>query len=157
MKKIAIMFVLMLACMSVSAPSPSNKLQNNTLAAFIASDENIKSIKADMPNVTIEKILTLTPKKYKEITGKKLGIKKAIQLKLAQKKIKKYFRKNNTSGDIGSAGYIILAILGLGFIGCGIATDWTGNDWIICLLLSLCCWLPGVIYALVKMPDYDLS
>ncbi|TAE51144.1 MAG: YqaE/Pmp3 family membrane protein [Bacteroidetes bacterium] len=50
--------------------------------------------------------------------------------------------------------YILLAILGLGFLAIGLLDNWSGSDWIIALVLSILCWLPGVIYAFVKMKNY---
>jgi|SRR5687768_319911 len=48
--------------------------------------------------MTVQDFLALTPKKYKELTGEKLSITQKISLKLAQKKIKKAL-KNNESID----------------------------------------------------------
>lgn len=39
--------------------------------------------------MTMDDFLTMTPKQYKELTGEKLGVKKSIALKVAQKKVKK--------------------------------------------------------------------
>lgn len=49
-------------------------------------------------NMSVEDFLSMTPKKYQELTGEKLSITKKISLKLAQKKIKKAI-KNNESVD----------------------------------------------------------
>lgn len=48
--------------------------------------------------MTVQDFLALTPKKYKELTGEKLSITQKISLKLAQKKIRKA-AKNNESID----------------------------------------------------------
>ena len=48
--------------------------------------------------MTVQDFLALTPKKYKELTGEKLSITQKISLKLAQKKIRKAL-KNNESID----------------------------------------------------------
>lgn len=48
--------------------------------------------------MTVQDFLALTPKKYKELTGEKLSITQKISLKLAQKKIRKAV-KNNESID----------------------------------------------------------
>jgi uncharacterized membrane protein YqaE (UPF0057 family) len=50
--------------------------------------------------------------------------------------------------------YIILSIIGLGWIGMGLNDKWKGSDWIVSLILSLLLWLPGLIYSLVKMKKY---
>ncbi|MCB0847727.1 MAG: hypothetical protein KDE26_30955, partial [Bacteroidetes bacterium] len=91
------------------------------------------------------------PKKYKEITGEKLGVQNTLKLKAAQKMLKKQQKKDS---DISKGVYILLAILGLGFLAIGLLDDWEGNEWIIALVLAILCWIPGVIYALVKMKDY---
>lgn len=102
----------------------------------------------------LELFVSMTPKDIKKITGKKLSLTEVVKLKVAQKKVKKHLLKADGDGQFSKAGYIILVILGLGFIPIGILTDWTGNDWWINLLLSMACWLPGVIHGLVSMKKY---
>lgn len=106
-----------------------------------------------MMKMGIEQFLTLTPSKYKELTGKKLGLKKSLELKAAQKMLKKKMSKSS-GADIPKGVYIILAILGWAWLLMGIMDDWTGNDWWVSLLLTFLCWLPGVIHAFVKMKKY---
>jgi uncharacterized membrane protein YqaE (UPF0057 family) len=36
----------------------------------------------------------------------------------------------------------------------GLFSDWDGSDWIVNLLLTMLCWLPGLIHALTKMKEY---
>lgn len=105
----------------------------------------------ELPKINIEDFLKMTPAKYKKMTGKRLGLKKTLQLKFAQKKLNKYL---NDSEKLSKGVYILLAIVGLGFVGLGLLNDWKGDEWLICLLLGVLCWLPGVIYALVKMKNY---
>jgi uncharacterized membrane protein YqaE (UPF0057 family) len=53
--------------------------------------------------------------------------------------------------------YILLALLGLGYLGMLIndGFDFTGDyDWLISLLLYMLLFLPGLIYTLVKMKKY---
>ncbi|MBU6343136.1 MAG: YqaE/Pmp3 family membrane protein [Bacteroidetes bacterium] len=62
---------------------------------------------------------------------------------------------NPAAGDGITKGlYILLAILGLAWIAMGVKSDWSGNDWIVNLILTVLCWLPGFIHALVKMKEY---
>lgn len=103
-------------------------------------------------NENAQFFLSLTPKSYKESTGKNLKLKEIIQLKAAQKTLKA--KLNNNEDKFPKGGYIVLVIFGLGFIPLGILSDWKGNDWWINLLLSVLCWLPGVIHGLVKMNSY---
>jgi uncharacterized membrane protein YqaE (UPF0057 family) len=126
-----------------------------------ASDfKQVNEITAMSPEIAkmgIEKFLTMTPSDYKEITGQKLGIKKSIQLKIAQKQLKKQLQKDElrTGGDGITKGlYILMAIFGIAWIAMGVKSDWSGSDWIVNILLTVLCWLPGVIHALIKMKDY---
>lgn len=111
----------------------------------------IKDLPKDMLQMHLDKFLALTPAKYKEMTGKNLGLKKSMELKAAQKYLKKQM---NAGADVSKGLYVVLAILGLGWVAMGILDDWSGSDWIVSLVLSLLCWLPGVIYSLVKMKKY---
>lgn len=108
------------------------------------SPENLK--------MGLEEFLALTPKKYKEKTGKKLGFANTLKLKAAQKVIKKKMRKPDA--DISKGVYILLAIFGLGWLALGLLSDFEGNDWWVNLILTFLCWLPGLIHALIKMKDY---
>jgi hypothetical protein len=56
------------------------------------------AVAAPFANMNVEEFLALTPKKYKELTGEKLSLTQKISLKLAQKKIRKAL-KNNESVD----------------------------------------------------------
>lgn len=100
----------------------------------------------------MEQFLTLTPKKYREITGKRLGIKNTLKLKAAQKVFRKKMKKG--AADISKGLYIVLAIFGFGWLALGLLTDFEGNDWWINLILTILCWLPGLIHALIRMKDY---
>ncbi|MFN5982887.1 MAG: YqaE/Pmp3 family membrane protein [Fluviicola sp.] len=55
--------------------------------------------------------------------------------------------KENRAGDDAIL-YIILCIL-LPFVAVGLATDWDLTKTLICLLLSILFWIPGVIYAFI--------
>ena len=44
--------------------------------------------------MSVDDFLTLTPKKYKELTGEKLSLTQKISLKIAQKKMKRAIRNN---------------------------------------------------------------
>jgi uncharacterized membrane protein YqaE (UPF0057 family) len=114
----------------------------------------IKALSPEMMKLSIDQFLSLTPSKYKKLTGHKLGMKKSLELKAAQKLLKKKLMNPAAAEDLSKGLYIVLAIIGWGFLGLGLVSDWQGNDWWICLLLTFLCWLPGVIYALIKMKDY---
>lgn len=97
-------------------------------------------------------ILTMTPKKFKQLTGRKMKVKEWLSLQIAKKVVKRSIIKKQKE-YVSQSLYIVLAIFGLGFIGMGVNTDWSGSDWIICLLLSFTC-IGGLIFALIKMRDY---
>lgn len=103
--------------------------------------------------LSIDDFLNLTPKKYKELTGEKLGFKNTLKLKAAQKVVKQKLKKGKAA-DIPKGAYIVLVILGLGWLAMGLLDDFSGNNWWVNLLLTFLCWIPGVIHGLVKMKEY---
>jgi uncharacterized membrane protein YqaE (UPF0057 family) len=128
-------------------------------SAVVATPE--QSMKGIIPEqfakMTTDEVLNMTPREYKKMTGQKLSLKEIIALKAAQKMIKKRLPVGAGGEPVDKTMYIVLAIL-IPFLAVGLATDWDGNDWIICLVLSvLLCWVGGFIYALVKMKDYNLK
>ena len=153
-------FVSTIVCLLLFTAGLRAEVSLQNLAFANATDtEQITDIDPALMQLGLEKFLALTPAEYKSMTGKKLGIKNSIALKVAQKQIKKDLKKQGyyTSGadpDISKGVYILLAIFGLAWIAMGLFSDWSGNDWIINLLLTVLCWLPGFIHALVKMDDY---
>ncbi|MFT4663527.1 MAG: uncharacterized membrane protein YqaE (UPF0057 family) [Polaribacter sp.] len=114
-------------------------------------DTEVQVLTPDMTNMSIDQFMDMTPRKYRKMTGERLGIKKSLQLKAAQKAVKKATKKD---GDISSGLYVLLAILGFGWVAMGVMDDWSGSDWIVNLLLTFLCWLPGLIHALVKKKNY---
>lgn len=102
-------------------------------------------------NMDIENFLTLTPKQYRKMTGKRLGVKKALQLKAAQKVIKK---ATGQASDIPKGLYIVGVILGFAWILMGVMDDFQGNNWWVNLLLYIVCFIPGLVHGFIKMGDY---
>lgn len=145
MKKVILFGLLMVFGFS------ANAVNSISWAEQFGDEAKIQALTADVTQLNVDKFLTLTPRSYKEMTGEKLGIKKTLQLKAAQKFIKS---KMNKGEDIEKGLYIILAIFGLGFIAMGLMDDWDGQNWWVNLILTALCWLPGVIHAFVKMKDY---
>ena len=90
--------------------------------ATAADDLDATALMADYTGgdleMTVERCLSLTPKKVYEATGQKLSIKQAIGLKVAQKKMKKALKNQAPADDEGKSQIIalILAIVvgGLG-------------------------------------------
>lgn len=114
----------------------------------------VKNLSPEMLKMNVDQFLTLTPSKYKEMTGKRLGLVNTVKLKVAQKMLKKELKQGR---GISKTAYILIAIFVMPFLAVGLATDFQGNDWVYCLLWTLLCGIPGVIYALVKMKNYKFS
>lgn len=145
MKKILLFALFLVAGFSAKAVHTTN------WSVQFGDEPQIQVLTPEMTKMAVHQFLEMTPKKYKEMTGEKLGIKKTLQMKAAQKFIKK---KMNKGEDIEKGLYIVLTIFGLGFIAMGLMDDWEGKNWIVNLILSVLCWLPGVIHGLVKMKEY---
>jgi uncharacterized membrane protein YqaE (UPF0057 family) len=126
-------------------------VKTNWAGQFGDQPELKAALTPEMVQLGLDEFLALTPKKYKEMTGQSLGIKKTFELKAAQKFVKKQMQKDP---DIDKNIYILLAILGLAWVAMGILDDWDGSDWILNLVLTALCWLPGLIHALTKMKKY---
>jgi|GEM_PF-454327 len=106
-----------------------------------------------MNKLNMESLLSLTPSQYKQITGKRLGFFKSMELKMVQKQIKKQ-KGNEGGGDLPQWAYIVLSIFWLGWLAIGIRSNWKGNDWWIALLLYFVFYFPGLIYSLIVMKKY---
>jgi len=107
-----------------------------------------------LQNITQEDFLALTPEKYHQITGKRLGVVKSMELKWAQKKLRHSNNAENASASIPKWLYIVMSIFALGWLAIGIITGFKGNDWWIALLLYFLFIIPGIIYSLVVMKKY---
>ncbi|MFT6938496.1 MAG: uncharacterized membrane protein YqaE (UPF0057 family) [Saprospiraceae bacterium] len=86
------------------------------------------------------------------VPGKKLTLKERVILKRAKKALKQGIKPNEEA--ISKGLYILLALIGWGFLGIGLMSDWEGSEWIICLVLTVLFYIPGLIYALIKMKNY---
>jgi uncharacterized membrane protein YqaE (UPF0057 family) len=159
MKKFArIFFLPVLVCISVSASANytlaingKSLLPTETLSKPSDGEPTESAFTPASLKIGVDAFLALTPSKYKELTGKKLGLKKSIQLKAAQKMLKK---KMGKSADIPKGLYIVGVILGFGWLLMGLMDDFTGKNWWVNLILTMLCWLPGVIHGIIKMKDY---
>lgn len=146
MKRILTIATLALLCINLNAASfPAN------WAVTMGDQPEVKALTPEMAQMGLDQFLALTPKKFKETTGKRMTIKQAVQLKVAQKIVKRQMKKDP---DISKGLYVLLAIIGLGWVAMGILDNWDGSDWIVNLVLTILCWLPGLIHALVKMKKY---
>jgi uncharacterized membrane protein YqaE (UPF0057 family) len=98
--------------------------------------------------------LALTPEKYRQMTGQRLGIVKSMELKWAQKKLRHSSNQEGGNASIPKWLYIVMAIFALGWLALGIITGFKGNDWWIALLLYFLFIIPGIIYSLIVMKKY---
>ena len=80
------------------------------------------------------------------VKSEKISIKKA-------KLVKKLVAKEG-SAKIEKMVYVLLAIIGLGWLGMGLNDNFGGSKWIISLILYFLFYFPGLIYTLIKMKDY---
>ena len=104
---------------------------------------------------SMDDFLALTPKKVREMTGERLGIKGTLALKAAQKAVKKQLKSGSRDADIPKGLYVVMAIFGFGWLAMGLMDDFEGNNWWVNLLLTLCLFgIGGLIHALIKMNDY---
>src|SRR6187551_2707594 len=72
-------------------------------------------------NYDMDAFIKLTPSKYKQLTGKRLGIMESIELRQIQKGLKKSMNPAAAAGGgMPKWAYILLVILGLGFIPIGV-------------------------------------
>jgi len=115
--------------------------------------EGVDELPTAATDLTVNDFLNLTPKKIKEMTGEKLGFKKTLQLKAAQKVIKQKLRKES-GADIPKGLYVVGVIFGWGWLLMGLMDDFSGNNWWVNLILTALCLIPGIIHGLVKMKDY---
>ncbi len=58
------------------------------------------------------------------------------------------------SAEIPQVLYIVLAVIGFGWLAMGFNDSFSDWDWVISLVLYLLGWLPGFIYTLIKMSKY---
>lgn len=143
-----LILLVLLVATSLPAFAVGTTAQND----WAQNVEGIAGLTANMPNMSLDGFLALTPKTYRATTGERLGLKGALQLKAAQRIVKKH--ANGGAEDIPKGLYIVGAIFGLGWLAMGIMDDFEGNNWWISLILYIACWLPGLIYSLVKMKEY---
>jgi TM2 domain len=90
-----------------------------TQATQLSNRPDVKSLQlGNFPIKTDVDLLALTPKKIKEMTGKKLSFKQTIGLKLMQWKMKKAIKKQNRNGDEPKSQTIaLILVLLVGYLG----------------------------------------
>lgn len=147
-QKIPLITALLFAVIfSVNAINPSNK----TIATIPTSIDFSNFEKSNTING--KSLTNITPNDIQKLTGKKLSLKEVIKLKAAQKLLKANANKSRGSG-YSKGIFILLAILGWAWLLMGIQDNFSGSTWLVNLLLTLLCWLPGFIHSMVHMKEY---
>ena len=118
--KIALRLSLLSLVLLLFAPSGSAFVSP---AVVPISKDEVKPKPSPFAGMTVKDFLSLTPRKYRELTGQRLKLSQKISLKLAQMKVKKLAKKNKqielmqfTAGidttDFNVGGFILGIILG---------------------------------------------
>lgn len=149
MKRIVMSSFMMLFLASMSMAAVPTQV-----ASLPTGDQKVNDNVDKIFRDNLTAFLDLTPRSYEEMTGEKLTLRETMKLKAAQKMVKNQLKKADGEDTFPKGAYIVLVILGWGFIPLGILSDWKGNDWWVNLLLTFLCWIPGVIHGLSKMKNY---
>lgn len=83
-------FSLLFVALIIFVPSYSMVLPSATPEPVKTDNANVSALS----NMSVEEFLSLTPKKFRELTGEKLSITKKLSLKMAQKKIRKALKNH---------------------------------------------------------------
>lgn len=140
---LTVLFLFVIICSN--AFNPVKNITNSTPVA------NITTLDKMITNGG-NSFLTMTPKEFQKLTGKKLSVTEVIKMKAAQKALKMKMKKSE--GDYSKGLFILLAILGWAWLLMGISDGWSGNNWWVNLLLTMLCGIPGLIHSLIKMKEY---
>lgn len=119
----------------------------NTYAGFL--------MKKNIPTTTVATTTTQAPQ-AEMVAGSTLTL-PAENMQVAKKQTvlsKLLTRVAGKSAEIPKVLYIVLAIIGFGWLGMGINDSFSDWDWVISLVLYFLGWLPGLIYTLIKMNKY---
>ncbi|HRD80781.1 MAG TPA: TM2 domain-containing protein [Saprospiraceae bacterium] len=104
-KSILLQFVLMLfVAGNIQAAA------NLALPEDVKNQPEISEIISETGQSDVEAFLNLTPSKYKEMTGEKMGLKKTIALKAAQKAVKKQMSGKSAAGAKSQLVALILVV-----------------------------------------------
>lgn len=83
---------------------------NLALPEDVKNQPEISEIISETGQSDVEAFLNLTPSKYKEMTGEKMGLKKTIALKAAQKAVKKQMSGKSAAGAKSQLVALILVV-----------------------------------------------
>ncbi|SER45945.1 TM2 domain-containing protein [Neolewinella agarilytica] len=152
---LAVLFVVGTASAAFVAPPAA------TATDILTNPDLVEMFAADGKQVTMDDFLAMTPRSIREKTGERLGLKKAITLKMAQRAIKKQIRKEKKAGAPAAGGdknQLVALLLAIFIGGLGIHSFYMGKTLkgIAQILLLLTSWLivPGI--ALFAWILYDI-
>ncbi len=125
----------------------------------LKAHEKIEHLEEILPLIGLEEFMDLSPRDIERYTGKKLGLIDRFRLWSAKRFIRKNLKDQSIlsstyRGSMPQIGYIILALLGFGWLAIGVLDNWSGQFWIISLILYLLFYIPGLIYTLIIMGNY---
>jgi uncharacterized membrane protein YqaE (UPF0057 family) len=115
--------------------------------------------------ISLSDFSTMSIKEAEKLTGKKFSLANKLGFKIVQKKLRKSISsdgnitvnsngKSKAGASIPKVLYVIMALVGLGWLAMGILDNFSGSNWWIGLLLYFLFFIPGVIFTLIKMKDY---
>lgn len=140
MKKILTLLMFVAFCTSSYAVHTTNWSKQ------FQNQPEIQGLSAEMTGMNVNQFLEMTPKKYKAMTGKKLGFGKTIKLKMAQKFLKKKMKKK---GTVRGRNQIVATLLAFFIGGFGIHRLYLGySNWWLQLLLTFLFGI-GLIWAFI--------
>ena len=120
----------------------------------IDAEPALSTVATDLQQGTVEDFLSLTPKKVREMTGERLGIKGTLALKAAQKAVKMQQKRGSRDANVPKGLYVVGAIFGFAWLLMGLMDDFEGNNWWVNLILGFLCLIPGIVHAFIKMNEY---
>jgi len=143
-----------------------NNNENTNKIETVEKANTTKKVKTNIPSTHVEPAInvvetnylsTLTPVKKTSTQSNTFTFKETIKSKAIKNIIKKKGKKSidkikSTPTSDDEILYYILAIL-IPFVAVGLVTDWDITKVLICLLLTLLCYIPGLIYALITVKD----
>jgi hypothetical protein len=83
----------------------------------VKNQPEVQSLIQETGQTTVEDFLNMTPQKYKEMTGEKMGLKKTIALKAAQKAVKKELKRSGSAAGSKSQLVALLLVIFVGGLG----------------------------------------
>ncbi len=123
---------------------------NTSQAAFLVKKSATTTVAAQTAPA---EVLAATP-----ATAEQKEMAAAMETKVNSEKksaLYRFFhRQGKPSAQMSKLVYVILAIIGFGWLAMGINDNFADYEWLLSLLLYILGWLPGLIYTLIRMKKY---